>query len=110
MLRLLLILSCISVSITAFGTGAENASPVSSGINVQQHTGWHSVGPAPPAITTPIVADAATHTIYIGSAGAGVLKSTNGGATFVAVNNGLGGSIVSGLAIRANRSNVGCGH
>jgi photosystem II stability/assembly factor-like uncharacterized protein len=106
MLRLLLVLTCISVSTTAFGTGAGNASPVSSEISVQQHTGWHSVGPAPPAITTPIVADAATHTIYVGSAGAGVLKSTNGGATFVAVNNGLGGSIVTGLAIASNNVNV----
>src|ERR1700682_6216358 len=106
MLRLLLVLSCISVSITAFGTGAGNASPVSSGINVQQHTGWHAVGPAPPAIETPIVADVATHTIYIGSAGAGVLKSTNGGATFVAVNNGLGGSIITGLAIAPSNPDV----
>ena len=113
MLRLLLVLSCISVSITAFGSGSPNASPVSSGSNVQQHTGWRSIGPAPPAITTPIVADVASHTIYIGSAGAGVLKSTNGGATFVAVNNGRGhplllqeGSIISGLVIAPNNPNV----
>jgi len=93
MLRQLIVLSCISLSITAWSVGAGSASPVSPGLRAQQHTTWQSIGPAPPAITTPIVADAATHTIYIGSAGAGVLKSTNGGATFVAVNNGLGGTL-----------------
>lgn len=106
MLRQLIVLSCISLSITARSTGAGNASPVLPGLGTQQHTTWHSIGPAPPAITTPIVADAASHTVYIGSAGAGVLRSTNGGATFVAVNNGLGGSIITGLAIAPNSSNV----
>lgn len=38
-----------------------------------------SIGPAPPAINVPVVADPAPHTIYIGSFGGGVLKSTDGG-------------------------------
>ena len=66
MLRQLIVPSCISLSVTAWSAGAGNAPPVSSGLHVQQHAAWQSIGPAPPAITTPIVADAATHTIYIG--------------------------------------------
>jgi photosystem II stability/assembly factor-like uncharacterized protein len=50
---------------------------------------WRSVGPAPPAIEAAIVSNAATHTIYIGSNGGGILKSTDDGASFVAVNKGL---------------------
>jgi photosystem II stability/assembly factor-like uncharacterized protein len=46
---------------------------------------WRSVGPAPPAIPAAIAAHAPSHTIYIGSLGGGILKSTDGGATFVAV-------------------------
>ena len=50
---------------------------------------WQSVGPAPPAIGAAIAAHAPSHTIYIGGEGGGVLKSTDGGATFVSVNNAL---------------------
>jgi photosystem II stability/assembly factor-like uncharacterized protein len=46
---------------------------------------WRSVGPVPPAIPAAIAAHAPSHTIYIGSLGGGILKSTNGGATFAAV-------------------------
>jgi photosystem II stability/assembly factor-like uncharacterized protein len=50
---------------------------------------WQSVGPAPPAIGAAIAAHAPSHTIYIGGEGGGVLKSTDGGATFVSVNSAL---------------------
>jgi photosystem II stability/assembly factor-like uncharacterized protein len=50
---------------------------------------WRSVGPAPPAIGAAIAAHAPSHTIYIGGEGGGILKSTDGGATFVSVNNDL---------------------
>jgi photosystem II stability/assembly factor-like uncharacterized protein len=106
MLRPLIVLSCISLSITAGSARAASAPPDSPGPDAARHTPWHSIGPAPPAITTPIVADAASHTIYIGSAGAGVLKSTDGGARFEAVNTGLGGSIVTGLGIAPNNPDV----
>jgi len=46
---------------------------------------WTSVGPSPPAIPAAIASHPASHTIYIGSIGGGVLKSTNGGATFNAL-------------------------
>src|ERR1700704_5845126 len=49
---------------------------------------WQSVGPAPPAIPAAIASHAPSHTIYIGSLGGGILKSTDGGATFVALTGG----------------------
>jgi photosystem II stability/assembly factor-like uncharacterized protein len=49
---------------------------------------WRSVGPAPPAIGAAIAAHAPSHTIYIAGEGGSVLKSTDGGATFVALNDG----------------------
>ena len=52
----------------------------------QEH--WRSVGPAPPAIGAAIAAHAPSHTIYVGGEGGNVLKSTDGGATFVAVDQG----------------------
>jgi photosystem II stability/assembly factor-like uncharacterized protein len=60
---------------------------------------WRSVGPAPPAIEAAIAADAATHTIYIASTGGGVLKSTNDGATFEAVNSGLDALSITAMAM-----------
>jgi len=47
--------------------------------------GWKSVGPAPPAIAAAIAADAPSHTIYLGGISGRLLKSTDGGATFAAV-------------------------
>jgi photosystem II stability/assembly factor-like uncharacterized protein len=106
MLRQCINLLCLSVSISAWGAGIGSSLPGPSGLSAQKHLAWHAVGPAPPAIQAPIVADAASHTIYIGSAGSGVLKSTDGGATFLAVNNGLGGSIVTGIVMAPNNPNV----
>jgi photosystem II stability/assembly factor-like uncharacterized protein len=44
-------------------------------------SGWKSVGPA---IAAAIAAHVPSHTIYIGSLGGGVLKSTDGGSRFAA--------------------------
>jgi len=60
---------------------------------------WRSVGPAPPAIEASIAADPASHTIYIASTGGGVLKSTNDGASFQAVNNGLDALSITAMAM-----------
>jgi photosystem II stability/assembly factor-like uncharacterized protein len=60
---------------------------------------WRSVGPSPPAIEAAIVSDAATHTIYIGSNGGGILKSTDDGVSFVAANNGLDDLTIAALAM-----------
>jgi photosystem II stability/assembly factor-like uncharacterized protein len=69
----------------------------------QLHTAgaWRSVGPAPPAIEASIAVDTATRTIYIASLGGGILKSTNGGQTFAAANQGLDSLVVASLAMAA---------
>src|ERR1700682_980531 len=67
---------------------------------------WRSVGPAPPAIGAAIVAHAPSHTIYVGSEGGNILKSTDGGATFVAVDNRLFGSGVLSMVMDPNDPNV----
>ena len=67
---------------------------------------WHPVGPGPGAVEATIAVDAASHTIYIASNGGGVLKSTNGGASFVAKNNGLDGIAISALAMGPHDPNL----
>jgi photosystem II stability/assembly factor-like uncharacterized protein len=67
---------------------------------------WQSVGPAPPAIEAAIVADPATHTIYIASTGGGVLKSTNEGASFKPVNTGLDALSITAMAMDPRDSDV----
>ena len=51
--------------------------------------GWRSVGPGPGAIEANIASHAPSRTIYLASYGGGLLKSTNGGATFAAVDGGF---------------------
>ena len=60
---------------------------------------WVNLGPSPPAIEGPIAFDAATGTVYIGTFGGGVLKSTDRGATFVPVNDGLTSLAIAYLAM-----------
>src|ERR1035437_8596233 len=71
-------------SVALFGRDSRSAkvNPPNGG---QTGYRWTSVGPSPPAIPAAIASHAASHTIYIGSIGGGVLKSTNGGATFNAL-------------------------
>jgi photosystem II stability/assembly factor-like uncharacterized protein len=71
-------------SVALFGMDSRSAkvNPPTGG---QTGYRWTSVGPSPPAIPAAIASHAASHTIYIGSIGGGVLKSTNGGATFNAL-------------------------
>src|ERR1700751_6088543 len=63
-------------------------SDATNGSQSDQPNIWRAVGRAPPAIEVAIAAHARSHTIYIGGAGAAILKSTNGGAPFVAIDNG----------------------
>src|ERR1700733_9112807 len=67
---------------------------------------WRSVGPSPPAVEAAIVSDPASHTIYIGSNGGGLLKSIDDGASFVAVNNGLEDKTIVAMAIDPQNSDV----
>ena len=83
---------------------AQSAS-VSSG-TVHPSGAWRSVGPQPPAIEASIALDAATHTVYIASLGGGILKSTDGGQTFTAANQGLDSLVVASLAMAHNNPNL----
>src|SRR5664279_3836599 len=67
---------------------------------------WTSVGPSPPAIPAAIASYPASRTIYIGSIGGGVLKSTNGGETWQSASNGLGETQIFSLAINPFNPNV----
>jgi photosystem II stability/assembly factor-like uncharacterized protein len=65
----------------------------------QGEMSWRSVGPSPPAVEAAIVSNAATHTIFIASNGGGILRSTDDGASFVAVNNGLDEVTIAAMAM-----------
>ena len=69
-------------------------------------TQWRSVGPSPPAVEAAIVSDAASHTIYIGSNGGGVLKSSDDGASFAPVNNGLDEKTIAAMVIDPKNPDV----
>lgn len=69
-------------------------------------TDWRSVGPSPPAVEAAIVSDAASQTLYLASLGGGVIKSVDGGLSFVAVNHGLDSLTIAALAMVPNNPNV----
>jgi photosystem II stability/assembly factor-like uncharacterized protein len=97
MLRQCIALMCLSISVSAWGAGTPNTTI---------HTGWQSVGPAPGAIEAAVLVDVTARVIYIGSVGGGVLKSTDGGATFTAMNNGLRALTVSAMAMAPDNPDV----
>lgn len=68
------------------------------------HT-WVNVGPKVPAIEAPVSAHPETGTIYIGTFGGGVLKSTDGGATFAPANAGLTGNALSVSSLAMDPTN-----
>jgi len=69
-------------------------------------TPWAPVGPAPSAVEAPVAAHASSGTIYIGSLGGGVFKSTDRGSTFRPVNNGLGSLRVASMVMAADDPNT----
>ncbi len=71
--------------------------------SVQAH-GFKSVGPAPPTVAAPIVALPAFRTIYVNTRGGGLFKSTNGGSSFVGLENSIRGA--SSLAVDPRDPNV----
>ena len=66
--------------------------------------GWKSVGPAPPTVAAPIAALPAFRTIYLNTRGGGLFKSTNGGSSFVGLENSIRGA--SSLAVDPRDPNV----
>jgi photosystem II stability/assembly factor-like uncharacterized protein len=99
MLRRSILLLCLPVFAIVWVVKDSPASADTLSSNVQGHPPWQSVGPAPPTILASIAADAKSRTVYVGSVGAGVIKSTDGGVTFRAANNGLVGLTITGLAM-----------
>jgi photosystem II stability/assembly factor-like uncharacterized protein len=67
--------------------------------------GWKSIGPGPAPIEAAIAAHAPSLTIYIGSFG-GVLKSTDGGVTFLPASNGIEGVGATALVMSPNDPNI----
>ena len=71
---------------------------------------WMNIGPSPPALEAPIAVDPYSRTIYMGTFGGGVLKSTDGGETFAAANNGLRSLAITSMAMDpTNPNNVVAG-
>ena len=101
-----ILLPCLSLLVFNGGVNAEPAAAGAATFNHHSHAPWQSIGPSPPAILAPIAADAKSHIIYVGSVGAGVMKSTDGGATFRAVNNGLVALTITGLALSPRNFNI----
>lgn len=66
---------------------------------------WTNVGPKVPAIEGPVAADPASGRIYIGTFGGGVLKSTDGGATFAPTNAGLSGNALAVTSLAMDPAN-----
>lgn len=67
---------------------------------------WVQVGPAPPAIEAPVAVHRPSGTIYVASLGGGVLKSSDGGASFKAINTGLGSPVTPSMAMAGNDPNT----
>jgi len=106
-LRTLVSVISFALPITGWTANLGQVSSGSTKSGVGGPVGWRSIGPAPPAIEANIAADARSHTIYIGATGGGVIKSTDGGATFRAVNTGLpAGGTISGLVMAPGNPNV----
>jgi len=96
---------CLIFGTLLFAADSRNIKTARPSGTQQAHPhAWRSVGPAPPAIPAAIAAHAPSHTIYIGSGG--ILKSTDGGTTFVAVDNGLFGSGVMSMVMDPNNPDV----
>jgi photosystem II stability/assembly factor-like uncharacterized protein len=63
---------------------------------------WKPVGPRPGAVESQVVADPATHTVYVATNGGGVLKSIDSGLHFTPANTGLATSQIQQLGIGVN--------
>lgn len=65
--------------------------------------GWSNIGPGSPGVRATIAVDPqGSGTIYVGSVGGGVRKSTDHGATWSSVSSGLHGTAVFALATDAS--------
>jgi photosystem II stability/assembly factor-like uncharacterized protein len=67
---------------------------------------WTPVGPEGGYVTALAINPNTPNTLYAGTQGSGVFKSTNGGANWRAVNIGLTNTTVNALAIDPNTPNI----
>jgi len=110
----LALVACGSGSGSGSGSGAGPATPpttttttVTPVVPVSTAASpWVQVGPAPPAIEAPVAVHRSSGTIYVASLGGGVLKSSDLGATFKAVNTGLGSLVTPSMAMAPNDPNT----
>jgi photosystem II stability/assembly factor-like uncharacterized protein len=63
---------------------------------------WQQAGPGPGGVEAQVVANPATHSVYVSTNGGGVLKSTDGGLHFAPSNAGLATTQIQQLAIGVN--------
>jgi hypothetical protein len=68
--------------------------PAHAGINV-----WTSHGPGREAVNAVVIDPTTSTTLYVGTAGGGVFKSTDSGGTWNTLNTGLTNAFVNALAI-----------
>ena len=68
----------------------------------QNGTPWTNIGPSPAAVEAFAVDAQGTGTVFMGTIAGGVRKSTDGGSSWSALNNGLTTPIVQALAIDAS--------
>lgn len=81
--------------------GALGATP-----NDAKRLPWRSMGPAPGAVEAAVQSDPASGTIYIGSLGGGIYRSTDNGAHFMPVNTGLDALTVGAIVMAPGQPQV----
>ena len=95
-----------ALAAAVLGLSALSAVQAANLSNTAPQKSWRSIGPAPPAVEAAIVTDLASHTVYVASLGGGVLKSTDGGKHFKAVNTGLDSLTIAAMAMVPDQPNV----
>ena len=75
------------------------------GSNPANHV-WKQVGPGPGSVEAQVIANPATHAVYVATNGGGVLKSTDAGMHFSPSNSGLATTQIQQLAIGVNDPNT----
>src|SRR5450432_4585050 len=90
----------------AFGSPTSGASPAWEGVSGRSKDVWRQVGPGPGAVEAQVIANPATHTVYVSTNGGGVLKSTDHGLHFSPSNTGLATTQIQQLAIGVNNPNT----
>jgi len=98
------IISCSSARADAITEWNQNAQ---QGQAKRPHHGWSNIGPGAPGVSAKVAVDpGGSGTIYVGSIGGGVRKSTDNGVNWSTVNSGLNGTAVYSLAIDALAPNT----